>query len=285
MTVTFRVGNIVIENGNTIAPDNLPLATDTQHGTVLVGANIQVDKDGVISVDSASTGIPGIVQLNDTTSSTSTTQALTANQGRLLQDQINALSLTSNLTFAGTIDASTGFMVVVSNEGTIAGFESGSPLPDPDPTNAEYYAIVTVPGTMTPPGGLAEICIQGDWWLSDGSQWILLDIGYNAPYASTTASGVVRLATDAEVQDGTNTTNAVVPSALQSKMSDSTSTESSTTIASSTAVKFAYDAGVLAQLNAAQAQVTANAALPLSGGTMTGNINFVDEQPVDAGTY
>jgi hypothetical protein len=29
----------------------------------------------------------------------------------------------------------------------------------------------------------------------------------------------------------------------------------------------------------------ANAALPLAGGTMTGNITFVNNQPVDAGTY
>lgn len=84
MTVTFRVGNIVIENGDTVSPDNLPLATDIRNGTVTIGANIQAD-NGVISVDEATTSIPGVVQLNDTTTSASTTQALTANQGRLLQ--------------------------------------------------------------------------------------------------------------------------------------------------------------------------------------------------------
>lgn len=285
MTVTFRVGNIVIENGDTISPDNLPLATDIQHGTVIIGANIQFDKDGIISVDNASTGVPGVVQLNDTTTSTSTTQALTANQGRLLQQQIDALAVTSNLTFAGTIDGSTGFMVVVSNEGVAAGFTAGAPLPSADLDNAEYYAIVTVPGTMTPPGGVAQSCVQGDWWLSDGSQWVLVEVGYKPPYASTTTAGVITLATDAEVQAGTDTLKAVVPSALQSKISDSVSTTSSTTIASSTAVKSAYDAGIQAQLDAAQAQATADAALPLSGGTMTGNINFVNAQPVDAGSY
>jgi phage-related tail fiber protein len=67
-------------------------------------------------------------------------------------------------------------------------------------------------------------------------------VGFNASYASTTAPGIIQLATDLEVQDGTSTTLAVVPSALQSKISDSVSTTSSTTIASSTAVKTAYDA-------------------------------------------
>jgi hypothetical protein len=47
---------------------------------------------------------------------------------------------------------------------------------------------------------------------------------------------------------------------LQSKVSDSTSTTSSTTIASSTAVKSAYD--------------LANAGLPKSGGTVTGNLEI-----------
>jgi hypothetical protein len=63
----------------------------------------------------------------------------------------------------------------------------------------------------------------------------------NSAISSTTVSGIVQLATDAETQGGVISTKAVVPSALQSKLSDSTSTASSTTIASSTAVKSAYD--------------------------------------------
>jgi hypothetical protein len=74
--------------------------------------------------------------------------------------------------------------------------------------------------------------------------------------ATTTTEGVVRLATNAEAQGGTSTTSAVTPAALQSKISDSTSTTSSTTIASSTAVKAVAD--------------TVGAALPKSGGTITG---------------
>jgi hypothetical protein len=71
---------------------------------------------------------------------------------------------------------------------------------------------------------------------------------------------LLELATNAETQTGSDTNRAVTPAGLQSKVSDSTSTTSSTTIASSTAVKSAYD--------------LANAALPKSGGTITGNLEI-----------
>jgi hypothetical protein len=74
--------------------------------------------------------------------------------------------------------------------------------------------------------------------------------------ATTTYAGVVQLATSGETQAGTNVTSAVTPASLQSKISDSTSTVSSTTIASSTAVKSVAD--------------TVSLALPKSGGTITG---------------
>lgn len=219
MSASFRVGGVLIQNGNEISADSLP---------------------------TASTSSPGVVQLNDSVSSTSTTQALTANQGRLLQDQINALSVSSNITLAGTIDGSTGLMLSVTTEGAAKGFTVGSAMPSPVAGNAEYFTIVVVPGTMTPPGGSAQAVNDGDWWLSSGSAWTYLNVGYSAPYASTTDPGIVQLATNAEVQAGSETTHAVTPSGLQSKLSDSTSTTSSTTIASSTAVKAAYDAATLA---------------------------------------
>ena len=78
------------------------------------------------------------------------------------------------------------------------------------------------------------------------------------PSGTTTTVGLVELATPAETQTGTDAVRAVTPSGLQSKVSDSTSTTSSTTIASSTAVKAAYD--------------LANAALPKAGGTVTGEL-------------
>jgi hypothetical protein len=107
---------------------------------------------------------------------------------------------------------------------------------------------------------------KGELWVNDtttihglnyfsGSAFVNL-----TPSGTTTAAGLVELATNAETQTGTDTIRAVTPSGLQSKVSDSTSTTSSTTIASSTAVKAAFD--------------LANAALPKSGGRVTGNLEI-----------
>jgi|694.fasta_scaffold15924_10 hypothetical protein len=118
----------------------------------------------------------------------------------------------------------------------------------------------------TPPSGGSSGNSTGEVWLDtgltpngvkiwDGSAWV------NAtPIGSTTVQGLLELATNAETQTGSDTARAVTPAGLQSKLSDSTSTTSSTTIASSTAVKAAYD--------------LANAALPKSGGTVTGNLEI-----------
>jgi hypothetical protein len=254
---------------------SIPESTPSLKGVVQVGTNIQV-ASGVISVNTASTTLPGVVQLNDTTSSTSTTEALTAHQGYNLQQQIDALVIANNLTLGGTIDGSTGLVAATTPEGVLAGLVAGLALPAPGPTNTEIFVIVTVTGTMTPPGGSPTLVHVGDWWLSDGTSWTLLDVGYQYPSATTTQEGVVQLATNAEAQAGVNTTHALVPSSLQSKLSDSVTLVSTTTIASSTAVKTAYDAGIQGQTDAAAAQATADAALPKAGGTMTGNITFQD---------
>jgi hypothetical protein len=93
------------------------------------------------------------------------------------------------------------------------------------------------------------------WKIWNGSAWV------NAtPLSSDTVQGLVELATDAEVQAGVDTARAVTAAGLQSKVSDSISTTSSSGIASSSAVKTAYD--------------LANAALPKSGGIITGNLEI-----------
>ena len=123
----------------------------------------------------------------------------------------------------------------------------------------------TAPNVSPATGGSAGNS-TGEVWLDtsltpygvkiwDGSAW------QNAtPSGSTTVQGLLELATNAETQTGSDTARAVTPAGLQSKVSDSTSTTSSTTIASSTAVKAAYD--------------LAAAAVPLSGGTVTGNLEI-----------
>ena len=188
-----------------------------------------------ISVSNASTTSSGVVQLYDGTNSTSTSTALTANAGYLLQQQINNLSVSSNLTFAGTVDASTGNMATVTTEGTAASFVVGSPLPTPAAGNAEYYVVVTTAGTMTPPGGSAQACDQGDWWLSNGTLWQFINAGPTIPVGSLTQQGIVQLCS---ATNSTSTTVAATPSA----------------------VKSAFD--------------LAAAAMPISGGTFTGPVTF-----------
>ena len=247
-------------------------ATNTTPNTTVVApiTNTGTTVEPVIGVDPASTSSAGVVQLNDTTTSTSTTEALTAAQGKKLQDQITSLVVGGGLTNAGTFNASTGLMTNVSVAGAAAGFVIGQDVPSPAPALLDYFVQITVAGTYSPPGGGGPYDMApGDWLFCNGTNWIQVEIGTRLPYASTTEPGAVELSTNAETQAGTDATRAVTPASLQSKVSNSVSTTSSTRVASSTAVKTAYD--------------LANAALPLSGGTMTGVINFAAGQTLPVG--
>jgi hypothetical protein len=110
-------------------------------------------------------------------------------------------------------------------------------------------------GNSTGEAWLDTSLTPNGWKVWTGAAWL------NATPAGTDAvQGLLELATNAETQAGSDTARAVTPASLQSKMSDSVSTTSSTTIASSTAVKAAND--------------LATAALPKSGGTVTGNLEI-----------
>jgi hypothetical protein len=122
-------------------------------------------------------------------------------------------------------------------------------------TTAPNVAPAGSSGNSTGEAWLDTSLTPNGWKVWTGAAWV------NAtPVGSATVQGLLELATDAETQAGSDTARAVTPAGLQSKVSDSTSTTSSTTIASSTAVKSAYD--------------LANAALPKSGGTVTGNLEI-----------
>jgi hypothetical protein len=122
-------------------------------------------------------------------------------------------------------------------------------------TTAPNVAPAGSSGNSTGEAWLDTSLTPNGWKVWTGAAWV------NAtPAGSATVQGLLELATNAETQAGSDTARAVTPAGLQSKVSDSTSTTSSTTIASSTAVKSAYD--------------LANAALPKSGGTVTGNLEI-----------
>jgi hypothetical protein len=122
-------------------------------------------------------------------------------------------------------------------------------------TTAPNVAPAGSSGNSTGEAWLDTSLTPNGWKVWTGAAWT------NAtPVGSDTVQGLLELATNAETQAGSDTARAVTPAGLQSKVSDSTSTTSSTTIASSTAVKVAYD--------------LANAALPTAGGTVTGNLEI-----------
>ena len=220
----------------------------TVTGTGAISVDSTDAENPVISVASASTTTPGVVQLTDNTNSTSVVEALTANQGKVLQDQINSLSLSSNITLAGTFDPDTGLMVTVTVAGTAVGFVVGEALPAPAPGNSEAFVISEGYSTAyTPTDGVEGEYHVGDWLLSDGATWNFLNVGQHSNAATTDLAGIVELSTDTETQDGTSTNVAVTPSTLQSKVSDSVSLDSSTTLASSKAVKDANDARIAAE--------------------------------------
>ena len=63
--------------------------------------------------------------------------------------------------------------------------------------------------------GVANPGASGNVLSSDGTNWQSVAVSTLVPDASTTAKGVVELATDAEVQTGTDTTRAITPDALR----------------------------------------------------------------------
>jgi len=261
---------------NNADPENpvvgVDLATTATPGVVQVELTGNINLvSGVINVPDGSTTVKGAVQLNNTLSSSSTTEALTAAQGAALQNQIDTLTLSNSVILAGGYDATTGLVDGVTSQGTLAGFVDMSAPPAASATNVDHYLICIVAGTN--PSAMQN----GDWLLSVETSpgvyaYQVLGVGARPASATYTQAGIVQLANAAAVLAGTSDTLAITPQALQDNVLDSVTTANSNQIASSTAAKTAYDAGIQGQTDAAAAQVTANAALPKAGGTMTGTI-------------
>lgn len=171
-----------------------------------------------VSICNASTTALGAVQLTSALNNTSETLALTACAGACLQSQITALATTPGIEFAGTIDASTGLVASVSSVGSGAGYTVGAVLPAASATTVNTYVIVTTPGTMTPPGGSSTVAGDGDWFLASQTSpgvysWQFLNVGFDAPPATTSVAGIVCLSTNALTCAGTDATTAITPAA------------------------------------------------------------------------
>ena len=140
-----------------------------------------------------------------------------------------------------------GFTIPTFCVNAQGGLESVTPVTIassiPDATTTSK-GLVQVGSNIDVVGGIISV------GLASGTDFGVVQVGSNVQVsggvisilnASTTNVGVVQLATGAETITGTNATIAVTPSGLQAKVSDSTSLISSTRIASSLAVKTAYD--------------------------------------------
>ena len=175
-----------------------------------------------VSIASASLTGSGAVQLYNNTNSTSTTLALTAAQGKVLQDQINAIVTSGGLILAGALSTTTGFVSSVTNQGFAAGFSVGSPLPNASTINNNYFVVCDSAGIYTPPGGGATLVNRGDWFFSNGVFWQYFPAGAYYGYASITTAGIIQLSDNTATITGTDSTLAVTPSTLQAKVASNT---------------------------------------------------------------
>jgi hypothetical protein len=146
----------------------------------------------------ASTSVPGIVQLNDTTTSVSISQALTARAGKNLQDQIGNLSLctvpsranvvaalndlqaqtielqTDALVWCGYYNALEGDITFVSITGQKLGYQIGQELPLPGVGNGGDFFIVIETGNPYAAGDFNapdKVIEAGNWIISETVKW------------------------------------------------------------------------------------------------------------------
>jgi hypothetical protein len=181
-----------------------------------------VSQNSTVSVAQSSTTQSGVVQLFDGVNGTSTSLALTAAQGKVLQDQINALVTAGGLILAGSLQTTTGLVSSVTTQGFANGFTTGSVLPSPAPLNNNNFVVCDSAGTYTPPGGTPYTVNRGDWFFSNGVNWQYFPAGAYYGYSSTTYAGIVQLSDNAATIAGTDSTLAVTPTSLQSKVASDT---------------------------------------------------------------
>ena len=260
-----------IQNNPFYSPQSNLISTPL--GSVIVGSGISIDQYGVMNVASALGGTltsvtagPGL-STNGSTSGGSITVAGTLTLLPPQGSSIGGVKAGANVTIAadGTIS------VAAPGNGTISSVTVGSGL-----SGGGVGPNVTVnlsPASYTQFGGVIIDPVGGINVV--GAQISLAQ-------ATTTEKGGVTLATSAEVVTGVDDTKAITAAGLAAKvasplvpgivqLSNSVSLTSSFFAATSTAVKTAYDAAIVAQ-------TTANAALPKTGGTMTGVITFSPAQ-------
>ena len=237
------------------------------NGFLSLGPNLTVSIDGEILVASGAggtvTAITAGTGLTGGTINSSGTIALRPPTG----SAIGGVKAGGNIFIAadGTISA-----VLPSGTGTVTGVFSGTGLSGGGVSGGVTLSLNQA--TTTALGGI----VVGSTLVSGPGGLV------NAPSGTTTAVGQVRLATNAETIAGSSSVIAVTPQGLANKvastsafgitvLSNSVTSPSTTQAATSAAVKTVNDL-------VTTAQATADVALPLAGGTMTGSIVFAPSQ-------
>jgi hypothetical protein len=209
---TFPALSVNAQGQITTINSGFPVLTVTANAPLSVAGTVQ---QPILSVAAASVTAVGVTQLNNTTSSTLTNQALTAAAGKNLQDQINSIAQGSgSLILAGTLNCTTGNVVTATTAGTTAGILAGAPVPAATPALNDYYLVVTTAAaSYTPTGGTAIANVNvGDYIICSSGVWTILRVGpITGAYATTTTAGVVELATGAEVIAGVNPNVVLTP--------------------------------------------------------------------------
>ena len=235
-TVLSKLG--VGTNGQVLRA-NSATATGLEWGADYVGTVTSVTGSGAISVTdgtttpaisvaSASTSVAGVVQLSDSTGTTSSVLAATPTAVKSAYDLAAAAMPKAGGTFTG--DITLGANVGVVFEGSTDDANE-TRLLAADPTADRLIYLPNADGTLVLSGAIVNADIAAGAAIS-GSKIVA---------GTTSVVGVVQL-------------------------TDSTSSTSTSTAATPNAVKSAYD--------------LANAALPRTGGTMTGAITFAAGQTI-----
>jgi hypothetical protein len=188
-----------------------------------------------ISIQDGTTTQKGAVQLEDSTSSTSTTKAATPNSVKTAYDLANAALPKAGGTVTGNLEIGTAGSLMFEGA-TADGFETT--LAVVNPTADRTITLPDVTGTVVTTGDTGTVTST---MIADGT---IVDGDVNA---SAAISG-------SKIQAATTTNAGAV------QLTDSTSSTSTTTAATPNSVKSAYD--------------LANAALPKAGGAMTGDITL-----------
>jgi hypothetical protein len=240
-------------------------SVDSGSGPLILGSGLSVTPTGVIVSASTAGGTVTQVTAGVGLSGGTITTTGTINLVPATTSSLGGVKCGANLTIApdGTLNALPPGVGTVSSIATGTGLTGGGVGPavtiNLSPASTTQFGGVIVGSGLNAVGGLISV----------------------AP-ATTSQAGAVTLATSSEVITGTNNTKVVTPAGLAAKvastlnpgivqLSDNASLTSSVLAATPTAVKTAYTA-------AQAAQVTATAALPKAGGTMTGVITFSPSQ-------